>query len=158
MSPTLQKNYMKTILEKQGTGFWWYSFDSSSEGLFPPLFPIWGPGCLFNRFLFRKTACKNEGFNTVHKRFYHPQRFFINLTPISKVNNFFRVWFVIHRNVLQEKHPPFLFLVFALCFHFLFPKQKWNTRHRIPWGWMCIKCVWSNGYVWCTRWTWKCWN
>lgn len=96
---------------------------------------------------------KMRGATLCPQKVLSTTKIFINLTPISRIYDLFRVWFIIHRNVMQEKQPPF----FLFCF-VLLCKQKWNRRCRILWEWMCTKCMWSNGYVWCTSWTWKSWN
>lgn len=92
-----------------------------------------GPGRLFNRFHSRKKASKNEGTSAVSRTG------FINLTLMSKIYELSEVWFTVDRNGMEEKCASF----------FLFHKQKWNMRRRVICNWICIKCLWSSGYVWC---------
>lgn len=93
MSPTLQKNDLKTTLEKQGTGFLGggTALTAAVKGFSLPYFLTEGQGaCLKGSSSGREhsnirdaTLCPQKVLST--------RKVFINLTPISKFYDLFRV-------------------------------------------------------------------
>lgn len=93
MSPTLQKNDLKTLLEKQDTGFLAgdTALTAAVKGFSHPYSLFGGQGACFTGFSSGREHSKMRGATLCPQKVLSTMKVFINLTPISKMYDLFRV-------------------------------------------------------------------
>lgn len=93
MSPTLQKNDLKTVLEKQGTGFLDgdTALTAAMKGFFLPYFLIEGQGACLTGSSSGREHSKMRGATLCPQKVLSATKVFINLTSISKIYDPFRI-------------------------------------------------------------------
>lgn len=93
MSPTLQKNDLKTILEKQDTGFLGgdTTLTAAVKGFSLPYFLIEGQGACLTGSSSGREHSKMRGATQCPQKVLSTRKVFVNLTPISKIYDLFRV-------------------------------------------------------------------